>query len=97
MHNPKVFHWQAVNRILEYLKHTTHLGLHIQPCSTYTLHGFTDANCVECPNDQGSTGGFYIFSNFEIVSWESKKQNTIPHSNTEAEYKALTKTTVEFL
>ncbi|KAF5455583.1 hypothetical protein F2P56_025143 [Juglans regia] len=97
MHTPKTPHWQAVKRILRYLKHTAHLGLHIKPSSDYSLHAFTDADWAGCPDDRRSTGGFCIFLGPNLVSWGSKKQSTIACSTTEAEYKALANTTAELL
>ncbi|XP_042982037.1 uncharacterized protein LOC122311522 isoform X1 [Carya illinoinensis] len=97
MHAPKLPHWQAVKRILRYLKQTAHYGLHIQPSSTYTLQAFSDADWAGCPDDRRSTGGFCIFLGPNLISWGSKKQHTVARSSTEAEYKALANTTAELL
>lgn len=97
IHTPKVPHWQAVKRILRYLKHTAHLGLSIQPCSSYSLHTFTDVEWAEYPNDRRSTGGFYLYLGSNLVSWGSKRQYTIAQSSTEAEYKALANTTAKLI
>lgn len=83
--------------ILWYIKHIAHLSLHIKPCSTDTLHAFTNADQVECPNDRCSNQEFCIFFDPNIVSWGSKKQSTIAHSSTEAEYKALPNTSAEII
>ena len=44
MHQPLQSHWQAVKRILRYLKGTINLGLHLKPCSSFNLHAFCDAD-----------------------------------------------------
>ncbi|XP_035547429.1 uncharacterized mitochondrial protein AtMg00810-like [Juglans regia] len=97
MHTLKVPHWQAVKRILHYLKHIAHLVLHFKSFSDNSLHAFTDADWAGCPDDRRSTGGFCIFFCPNLVSWVSKKQSTIASSSTEAEYKALANTAAELL
>ncbi|KAF5460167.1 hypothetical protein F2P56_020054 [Juglans regia] len=59
---------RAVKRILRYLKHTAHLGLHIKPFPEYTLHAFTDTDWAGCPNDRRSTRGFCIFLGSNLLS-----------------------------
>jgi hypothetical protein len=44
MHAPTDSHWAAVKHILCYLKGTTSYGFHITRDSSFTLHGFTDAD-----------------------------------------------------
>lgn len=77
IHNPKLPHVQVVKRILRYLKHTAHYGLHIRPSPSYNLHAFSDADWAGCPDDHRSTGGYCVFLRSNIVSWGSKKQQTV--------------------
>jgi histone deacetylase 1/2 len=44
MHAPIDSHWDAVKRILRYLRGTTTYGLHFTRSSFFALHGFTYAN-----------------------------------------------------
>ncbi|MBW0558249.1 hypothetical protein O181_097964 [Austropuccinia psidii MF-1] len=41
------------------------------------------------PIDRRSISGFTVSINSHLISWQSKKQQTVSHSTTEAEYKAL--------
>ncbi|MBW0490276.1 hypothetical protein O181_029991 [Austropuccinia psidii MF-1] len=47
------------------------------------------------PIDQRSVSGYTVSRNHHLISWCSKKQNTVSHSNTEAKYKALLDVTKE--
>ncbi|XP_035539541.1 uncharacterized mitochondrial protein AtMg00810-like [Juglans regia] len=97
MHNPKHSHWQAVKRLLRYLKQTLNFGILLQKSSSLQIQAFSDADWAGCPDDRRSTGGFCIFLGSNLVSWSSRKQRTVAHSSTEAEYKALANTTAEVL
>ncbi|MBW0553295.1 hypothetical protein O181_093010, partial [Austropuccinia psidii MF-1] len=47
------------------------------------------------PNDQRSISGFTVSINQHLISWRSKRQQTVSHSTTEAEYKSLSDATKE--
>ena len=89
MHSPTTTHLQAVKQILCYIKGTIDLGIHLTPCSSLTLHAFSDADWAGCPDDRRSTTGYCIFLGPNLVSWSCKKQPTVARSNAEAEYCAL--------
>lgn len=52
MHNPLDTHWQAVERILWYLKHTISTGLYLQPSSSCNLQAFFDSDWATYHDDQ---------------------------------------------
>ena len=86
---PTDAHWEAVKRILRYVKGTLHTGLKFRKAVSTSISIFTDADWAGCPDDRRSTGGFAIFVGPNLISWSSKKQPTVSRSSTEAEYKAL--------
>jgi hypothetical protein len=61
MHAPIDSYWATVKRILHYLKGTTTHDLHITRSSSFTLHGFTDADWAGSLDDKKSTGGYLVF------------------------------------
>jgi histone deacetylase 1/2 len=92
---PTTAHYEAVKRILRYVKGTVSTGLFLQKSPSTLLNIYTDADWAGCPDDRRSTGGFAIFLGPNLVSWSSRKQPTVSRSSTEAEYKALANGTAE--
>jgi histone deacetylase 1/2 len=86
---PTDSHWEAVKRILRYVKGTLSTGLRFLKSSSTNINIYTDADWAGCVDDRRSTGGFAIFVGPNLISWSSKKQPTVSRSSTEAEYKAL--------
>ena len=97
MHRPTTVHWQAVKRILRYLKHTVSHGLFLRRNSSHHLTAYSDADWAGCPDDRRSTSGFCIYLGSNLISWSSHKQPTVARSSTEAEYKAIANATAELL
>jgi histone deacetylase 1/2 len=97
IHCPTDAHWGAVKRILRFVKGTVDYGLTIEKSETTALSGFSDADWAGCPNDRRSTGGFAMFLGINLVSWSSRKQQTVSRSSTEAEYKAIANVTAEMI
>ncbi|KAM2105397.1 hypothetical protein ACFX1R_015908 [Malus domestica] len=96
MHSPRQAHFQAVKRILPYLKGSLSLGLWFPKCSkSLTLTAFSDANWAGCSIDRRSTSGFVIFLGDSLISSSAKKQPTVARSSTEVEYRSLANTAAE--
>ncbi|GJV02505.1 zinc finger, CCHC-type containing protein [Tanacetum coccineum] len=86
--NPGTQHWQAIQRVLKYLKKTMNNRL------TYTgypsvLEGYTDANCISNTKDNSSTSGWVFLLGRGAISWASKKQTCITGSTMKSEFMAL--------
>jgi hypothetical protein len=92
---PADIHWEAVKRILRFVKGTLHTGLYLRKTGSTLLSIFTDADWAGCIDDRRSTGGFAIFFGSNLISWSARKQPTVSRSSTEAEYKALANGTAE--
>jgi hypothetical protein len=54
--------------------------------STFDLIGYSDADWAGCKIDRKSTSGTCQFLGRSLVSWASKKQNSVALSTVEAEY-----------
>jgi hypothetical protein len=83
--NSKECHLMAVKGILRYLVHTPSLGLWYPKGSTFHLLGYSDFDYAGCKVDRKSTSGTCEFLGRSLVSWSSKKQNSVALSTVEAE------------
>ena len=54
--------------------------------SSFELVGYSDADFAGCKVDRKSTSSTYQFVGNALVSWTSKKQNSIALSTAESEY-----------
>ena len=97
MHRPTNIHWQAVKRILRYLKHTISHGLLFTKSTSSLLEAYFDADWAGCPDDRKSTDGYCVFLGSNLISWSFCKQPTVSRSSTESEYRSLVTTTAELL
>ena len=84
--SPRESHLKATKRILRYLKHTQNVGLCYPKGAKFELVGYSDSDYVECKVERKSTSGTCQLLGRSLVSWSSKKQNSVALSTAEAEY-----------
>jgi hypothetical protein len=84
--DPKEVHLRSVKRIMRYLVYTPKFGLWHPKGSTFDLIGYSDADWVGCKIDKKSTSGTCQFLGRSLVSWASKKQNSVAFSTAKVEY-----------
>ena len=84
--NPKKSHLEAAKKIIKYLKGTVNIGLWYPRDDNLELSGYSDADYGGCRIDRKSTSGTCQFLGNKLISWFSKKQNSVATSTTEAEY-----------
>jgi hypothetical protein len=87
--DPNEVHLRAMKRILRYLVYTPKFGLWYPRGSTFDLIGCSDADWVGCKINRKSTSRTCQFLGRSLVSWASKKQNSVAFSTAEAEYIAV--------
>jgi hypothetical protein len=85
--NPGPSHWVAVKRIFRYLKGTMNHELEYK--GQGQLIGYTDADWAGDIDDRRSTTGYTFIVGGGSVTWNSRKQQTVALSTTEAEYMSL--------
>jgi hypothetical protein len=79
-------HLKAAKRILRYLKHTPNIGLWYPKGAQFELIGYSVSDYAGCKVDRKSTSVCCQFLGRSLVSWRSKKQNSVALSTAEAEY-----------
>nr|CAD41297.2 OSJNBa0020J04.2 [Oryza sativa Japonica Group] len=87
-------HWQALERVMRYLKGTMSYGIH------YTgylkvLEGYSDSNWISDADEIKATSGYVFTLGGGTVSWKSCKQTILTRSTMEAELTGLDTATVE--
>ncbi|CAM8916160.1 unnamed protein product [Rhodiola kirilowii] len=84
--NPKESHLMNKKRIIRYVCGTADYGLWYTKDTNSCLVWYCDADWAGNAEDRKSTSGGCFFLGNNLVSWFSKKQNSISLSTAEAEY-----------
>ncbi|XP_074287948.1 secreted RxLR effector protein 161-like [Silene latifolia] len=87
-HSPNQSHWNALYRLLKYLRGTMDWGLHYSK-SSCVLEGYCDANWVSDNDEIHSTSGYVFILASGAISWKYSKQSCIAKSTMESEFIAL--------
>ena len=95
--NPKVSHMTALKRIIKYVKTIAEFDVWYSKDTSDVLVGYSDTDWAGNADDRKSTSGgcFYVGNN--LVSWMSKKQNSISLSTAKAEYIAIGRCCIQLL
>nr|BAB03249.1 polyprotein [Oryza sativa] len=92
--NPGDDHWQALERVMRYLKGTMSYGIHYTGYPK-VLEGYSDSNWISDADEIKATSGYVFTLGGGAVSWKSCKQTILTRSTMEAELTALDTATVE--
>ncbi|GJU10705.1 ribonuclease H-like domain-containing protein [Tanacetum coccineum] len=95
MHDPREPHLNAMKRVLRYLRGTTDLGLQLFWSTTSQLIAYSDADWAGCPATRRSTSGYCVYLGENLLTWSSKRQDTLSRSNAEAEYRGVANAVAE--
>ncbi|GJT08023.1 ribonuclease H-like domain-containing protein [Tanacetum coccineum] len=95
MHDPREPHLNAMKRVLCYLRGTTDLGLQLFRSTTSQLIAYSYADWAGCPATCQSTSGYCVFLGDNLLTWSSKRQDTLSHSSAEAEYRGVANAVAE--
>lgn len=93
METPSIPHWEAVLRIVRYLKKSPGLGIMYRKNSHLKMEGFMDADCAGSPSDRRLATGYFTFLGGNLVTWRSKKKTLVARSSAKVEYRAMAHTT----
>jgi hypothetical protein len=71
---------------MRYLKYSPNIGLWYPKGAQFELVGYSDSDYAGCKVDIKSTSGGCQLLGCSLVSWSTKKQNSMALSAAEAEY-----------
>ncbi|GJZ93491.1 ribonuclease H-like domain-containing protein [Tanacetum coccineum] len=95
MHDPREPYLNAMKRVLRYLRGTTDLGLHLFQSTTSQLIAYSNADWAGCPATRRSTYGYCVFLGDNLLTWSSKRQDTLSRSSAEVEYRGVANAVAE--
>ena len=82
-------HMNAALHVLRYLKYTSTIGISYSNTATLELTGYSDSDWASDLDTRRSTTGYLFIFAGGPISWESKRQQSVALSSSEAEYMAL--------
>lgn len=86
IHLPRPTHFEAVFRILRYLKGTPGRGLMLKNRGYFQVEAYTDADWAGDVTDRRCTSSYCTLAGGNLVNWRSKKQSVVARSSAEAEF-----------
>ncbi|XP_070047106.1 secreted RxLR effector protein 161-like [Nicotiana tomentosiformis] len=95
--NPKESHMKAAMRILRYLKGMQDLILYYPSGDNFDLIGYAGADYAGYLVDRKSTLGMAHFLGSCLISWGTRKQNSVALSTAKVEYVAATSCCAQLL
>lgn len=88
---------QAAYKILRSVKSNPGQGLYFAADTELCLNVFIDADWTICRETRRSITGYCVYLGTSLITWKSKKQQTVSRSSTEAEYHSMALATCELL
>ncbi|KAL0395484.1 UNVERIFIED_CONTAM: Retrovirus-related Pol polyprotein from transposon RE1 [Sesamum latifolium] len=89
LQRPTEQHWHVALHVVRYLKGTPTAGLFFSSSNSFQLTAYVDADWGACVDSRRSVSGYCVFLGSSLISWKTKKQNTVSRSSAEAEYRAM--------
>ncbi|XP_049410695.1 uncharacterized mitochondrial protein AtMg00810-like [Solanum stenotomum] len=97
MQHPKQSHCMAALRVMRYVKGSPGLGIFLRkgPIDNLVVH--CDSDWAACPNTRRSVTCFVLQLGTSLISWKSKKQQTVSCSSVEEEYRSMAAAVAEVI
>ena len=95
--NPSREHWNAVKRVMRYLKSTMDISMVFGNDSFFELVGYCDSDYAGEVNERKSTSGYIFLLGGGPIAWSSTLQRVSALSSSEAEYMSISEAMKEIL
>ncbi|XP_049345364.1 uncharacterized mitochondrial protein AtMg00810-like [Solanum verrucosum] len=95
MHSPKQSHMNDALRVVKYTKNAPGLGLLMPSDSSGMFEAYCDSEWGGCLQTRRSVTGYLVKLGNVVVSWKSKKQETLARSSAEAEFRSMASVVAE--
>lgn len=95
--NPGMKHWEALLKLLGYLKSTINYKLELSRIKNLNLKCFSDSDFAANRDDRVSMGGYILFLDKSPISWKTFKHKCVSLSTMEAEFVSLTEAAKELI
>ncbi|XP_049348897.1 secreted RxLR effector protein 161-like [Solanum verrucosum] len=89
MHCPKESHMEAALRVVRYIKEALGLGLLMPAEDSNQLLSYCDSDWGACLETKRSVTGYLVKFRGALISWKSKKQETVSRSSAKAEFRSM--------
>ncbi|GJV85188.1 ribonuclease H-like domain-containing protein [Tanacetum coccineum] len=97
MQAPLQSHMDLGLKVLRYLKGTPGSGVNYEKSEHMSLKVYADSDWAKCHMTRRSVSGYCVFFNGCMVSWKSKKQDTLSKFSAEAKYRSMAAATCELM
>ncbi|PHT85897.1 hypothetical protein T459_08003 [Capsicum annuum] len=97
LQQPKKSHMDVVVRLVRHIKQKPRQRVLLSSQSNTEVTTYSDTDWASCLFSRRSVTGYFVKLGESMVSWKSKKKNTISRSSGEAEYKSIVTTIAELI
>ena len=95
MQKPTSSHMAALDHLLRYIFGTAGQGILLRGADFLQLTAYSDSDWASCPISRRSVTGYVVFLGQSLISWKSKKQQTVSLSSAEAKYRSMRRLVAE--
>ncbi|XP_042974572.1 secreted RxLR effector protein 161-like [Carya illinoinensis] len=93
--NPRLQHWIAAKKVMQYLQGTKNYMLTYRHTENLQVVGYSDLDFAGRVDTRKSTSGYIFLLAEGAISWKSKKQSIVATSTMEAEFIACYEATTQ--